>query len=124
MCFNEEGRGSEATEARFLPIKAKKPLHTGVRTGYNISLLYLSVYCVRVTFVVSTDCESCTRPISTNPASMEASEYGLTRRSCFVARRLEVVTVAGLLWISWSALGAAGFRFLFSFFFFERLLQV
>ena len=28
----------------------------------------------------------------------EAREYGLTRGTCFVARRLEVVAVAGLLW--------------------------
>ena len=28
---------------------------------------------------------------------MEAGEYGLTRGTCFVARRLEVVAVAGLL---------------------------
>ena len=28
---------------------------------------------------------------------MEACEYGLTRGTCFVARRLEVVAVAGLL---------------------------
>ena len=41
---------------------------------------------------------------------MEAGEYGLTRGTCFVARRLEVVAVAGLLWISWRGLGAAGFR--------------
>ena len=35
------------------------------------------------------DCESCTRPISTNPGSIEeACEYGLTRGTCFVARRL------------------------------------
>ena len=27
-------------------------------------------------FYVFTDCESCTRPISTNPVSMEAGEYG------------------------------------------------
>ena len=39
--------------------------------------------------------ESCTRPISTNPESMEASEHGLTRWTCFVARRLEVVAVPG-----------------------------
>ena len=48
---------------------------------------------------------------------MEAGEYGLTRGTCFVARRLEVVAVAGLLWISWCVLGAAGFIscfFLFS----------
>ena len=29
----------------------------------------------------------------------EACEYGLTRGTCFVARRLEAVAVAGLLWI-------------------------
>ena len=38
------------------------------------------------------------RPISTNPGCMEkACEYGLTRGTCFVARHLEVVAVAGLL---------------------------
>ena len=31
------------------------------------------------------------------PGTMEAGEYGLTRGTCFVARRLEVVDVAGLL---------------------------
>ena len=68
-----------------------------------------------------TDCESCTRPISTNPRSMEAGEYGLTRGTCFVARRLEVVAVAELLWISRCVLGAAGLRVFFSvFFFLER----
>ena len=77
---------------------------------------------VHVTFVVFTDCESCTRPISTNPGSMEASEYGLTHGTCFVARRLEVVTVAALVWISWCGLGvgrifSSFFQFLF---FFER----
>ena len=49
-----------------------------------------------------------------NLISMEAGEYGLTRGTCFVARRLEVVAVAGLLWISWCVLGAAK---LFSVFF-------
>ena len=53
-------------------------------------------------------------PIFTNPGSMEAGGYGLARGTCFVARRLEVVAVAGLLWISWCVLGAAGF---FSFLF-------
>ena len=75
-----------------------------------------------VTFVVFTDCGSCTRPISTNLRSMEAGEYGLTRRTCFVARCLEVVAVAGLLWISRCVLSAAGFFrvLIFDFFFFER----
>ena len=40
---------------------------------------------------------------------MEAGEYGLTRGTCFVARRLEVVAVAVLLWISWCVLGGADF---------------
>ena len=48
-----------------------------------------------------------------NPGSMEAGKYGLTRGMCFVARRLEVVAVAGLLWISWCGLGGAGFIFNF-----------
>ena len=43
---------------------------------------------------------------------MEAGEYRLTREACLVARRLEVVAVAGLLWISWCVLGGAGFRFI------------
>ena len=45
------------------------------------------------------DCESCTTPISTNPVSMEAGEHGLTQGMCFFAPRLEVVAVAGLMWI-------------------------
>ena len=79
-------------------------MHTGCH--YLISLSA----CVCVTFVVFTDCESCTRPTSTNSGSMEEGEYGLTRGTCFVARRLEVVAVARLLWISWCVVGAAGFR--------------
>ena len=47
---------------------------------------------------------------------MEEGEYGLTRRTCFAARRLELVAVAGLLSISWCVLGTARFRvFLFGF---------
>ena len=57
----------------------------------------------------------CTRPISTSPGSIEAGQYGLTRGTCFVARHLEVVAVAVLLWISCCILGAAGFRFFFRF---------
>ena len=49
---------------------------------------------------------------------MEAGEYGLTRGTCFVARRLEVVAVAGLLWNSWCVWGGADFLvFFFPFFF-------
>ena len=38
-----------------------------------------------LTFVVFTDCENCTRPIFTNPGSMEVGECGLTRGTCFAA---------------------------------------
>ena len=53
---------------------------------------------------------------------MEAVEYGLTRRTCSIAGRFELVAVAGLLWISCCVLGGAGFFavFLFVFFSFER----
>ena len=61
------------------------------------------------------NCESCTRPISTNPAFIEAGECALACGTCFVARRLEMVAVTGLLWISWCVLGAPGFRVFFSF---------
>ena len=44
---------------------------------------------------------------------MEAGEYGLKRGTCVVARRLEVVTVAGLLWISWCFWVRQDFVFLF-----------
>ena len=66
-------------------------------------------------------CENCVRPIPTNQGSMEAGVYGRTRGTCFVARRLEVVAVAGLLWISLCVLCAAGFRVIvFRFIFLER----
>ena len=97
-------------------LKGKTPLHIGMRTGchYFNSLSIRRSVClsvsVRVTFVVLTSCESCTRPTSTDPGSREAGEYVLTRGTCFVARRLEVVSIAGLLLISLCVLGEAGFR--------------
>ena len=54
---------------------------------------------MRVTFVVFTDCESCRGVIPINPGSMQAGKYKLTRATCFVFHYLEVVAVAGLLWI-------------------------
>ena len=69
--------------------------------------------------VFFSDGESCTRPISTNPESMERGEYGLTRGTCFFTRRLDVVAVAGLIWISWCVLGAAGFISSFYFLFYD-----
>ena len=91
----------------FFAFRQKSLLHVGVRTGchYLISLcvwhssflLIARDVSVCVTFVVFTDCESCTWPIFTNPGSMEAGECGLTRGTCFAARRLELVAVAGRL---------------------------
>ena len=80
---------------------------TGVRTGCHY-LIGLSV-CVCAIFVLFTDCESCTQPISTNPGSMEAGGYGLTCGTCFVARRLEVVAVC-LLYTSPSPRDQRGSR--------------
>ena len=80
---------------------------TGVRTGCHY-LISLCVY-VCVTYVVFTDCESCARPISTNAGSMEAGEHGLTRGTWFFALRLEVVAVAGRMWVSWCVFSGAGF---------------
>ena len=88
---------------------------------YLVCLFMCLSVCVCVTFVDFADCESCTRPISTNLGYMEAGEYGPTRGTCFAARLLEVVAVAGLLWNSWCVLGAAGFRVLFPVFFFLLL---
>ena len=84
-----------------------------------IKLVCLCASVCDIEFVVFTGCESCTRPISTNPGSMEAGEYGLTRGTCFLACRLELDAVAGLLWISWCVLGGADFSvfFFFDFFF-------
>ena len=41
---------------------------------------------------------------------MEAGEYGRTHGTYFVARRFEVVSIAGVLWNSCCVLGAVGFR--------------
>ena len=96
--------------------EAKNTVHTRVLTGpiFNKSVclsVRLSVYLsVCVTFEFFSDRENCAKPISTNPGSMEAGENGLTRGTCFVTRRLEVVAVTGMLWISSCILGAAGFR--------------
>ena len=50
---------------------------TGVRTGCHY-LISLSVcLSLRVIFVVFTDCESCTRPIFTNPGSVHFHKPGI-----------------------------------------------
>ena len=98
---NEARPRERSDRGRSLPY-GKKASYTGVRTGchYLISLSVGLSVSVCVTFVVFTGCESCTRPISTNPGSMKAGECGLKRGTCFVARFVELVAFAGLLWIS------------------------
>ena len=60
--------------------------------------------CVCVTLVVFIHCESCTRPISTNPGYTEASECCLKGATCFVAPVSR--------W--WRSPGRCGFRGVFS----------
>ena len=83
------------------PVFAFRQKAFSYRGVYRVPLFNLSV-CVSVSvcvtlFVVFTDYESCTRPIVTNPGSMEAGECGLTCGTWFAARRLELVAVAGRL---------------------------
>ena len=50
---------------------------------------------------------------------MEVGQYGLTRVTSFLACRLELDAVAGLLWLSWCVLGeGADFSVFFSSIFF------
>ena len=83
---------------------------TGVRTGcqYLISLSVCVLVC-NIEFVVFTDCKSCTRPICTNSRSMASRQNGLARGTCFIACRLELHAVTGLLWTPWYVLGGANF---------------
>ena len=63
---------------------------------FDLSVAMCVLVC-DIELVALTDCESCTRLISTNPGSMESGEHGLTCGAWVFARRLEVVAVAGLL---------------------------
>ena len=88
------------------------------RGAYRVPLFNLSVgLCVNVCviFVIFTDCESYTRPISTNPISMEAGKYKVMRETCFLACRHVLDAGAGLLWISWCVSGGTDFSVFISF---------
>ena len=93
------GRESEATEAVFC-LQTKKPFHTGVRTGchYVISLSSCLSVCVLCNIRRLTDCERCTRPVSTNPGSMEACEYGLTTSRRW-SRSTGCCGFSGVFWV-------------------------
>ena len=118
---NEARPRERSDRGRFLPSGKKASSYRG---AYRVPVFNLSV-CVSVcvTFAVLTDCESCTRTIFKNPGSMEAGECGRTRGTCFITCRLEVVTVAGLLWCSWCVFGGADFScvFFLDFFVFLRI---
>ena len=119
LYYNEARPRERSDRGRFLPLGKKASSYRG---AYRVPLYILSCLSVCVTSVVFTDCESCTRPISTNPGSMRAGEYGLPRVTCSVACRLELDAAAGLLGISWCVLGGADFSVFFSSIslFFER----
>ena len=96
--YNEARPKERSDRGYFLPLGIKA---SSYRVAYRVPLFNLSVRAsvsVCVIFVVFTD-DSCTRPTSTNPGSMGSGEYGL-RGTCFFARRLEFVAVAGLMWVS------------------------
>lgn len=52
---------------------------------------------VTFSFICMSDNESCMRAILTNSGSTEAGKLGITRGTCFVVRRPEMVAVAGIL---------------------------
>ena len=105
-----------------MPFFAYRPKSLLIPGSVRGAIVCLSVcVCVCVPFVVDTDCESCTRPVSTKPGSMEAGEYGLTRGTCFVARRCRggrgcraAVDIVVCFWVR------RDFVFFFSFSFNER----
>ena len=99
-----QGRESEATEA-FFCLEAKKA--SSYQDAYRVPLFSLSACMCNICRF--SDCESCTRPSSTNSGSMEAGECGVMSGTCFIARPLKVVVMAALQWISWCVVGGAGF---------------
>ena len=109
LIIMRQGRGSEATGAVFF-LRQKSLIPDCIQGA--IIYLFCRYVCVRVCdtkFVVFTDCDSCTRPISVNPVYMKADENGLTCGTCFFV-------FAGLLRLSWCVLGGVDF---FVFFFFD-----
>ena len=110
-------------EAKPFAYRQEKPLHAGVRTGCHYLLNYLLSLSVCLWM-----CNICRfywmRELYEGdfykPGIYGSGHDGLTRGTGFIARRFEVVAVAGLLWISWCVLGAALFRGGVRFSFFER----
>ena len=101
---------------------AKNPLHTW-RGAFRLPLYIYSSFVsgtICVFFRIIIDYESCTWPISTNPACKDAGELGLTRGTRFVGR-LELAAVAVLLSVFCGGfLSVAIFGLVFVFFPCER----
>ena len=134
-----QGRESEATEAVFC-LKGKKA--SSYRGAYRVPLsnwsACLSVSLSERPFVCLWMCNNILRCFywlrelyeadPTNPGYLKAGDCGQKRGTCFAACRLELVAVAGRLWISWRVIGEAGSpRFFFPFSFSSNahgLLQV
>ena len=90
--------------------------------GVSACLLFTALSVNVSYFRIISDCEGCAWTISTNLVSTDSGGLGLPCRNCFVVRSLELVPIAPLLRFRWCVLNAAGFRFIFSFFYFERAL--
>ena len=65
------------------PCQTYLPNSTGVRTGWKNLICLSTCRWACVTFVVVTDCQSCTRPTSTNPDlwRLRAEGWGVCRRT-------------------------------------------
>ena len=74
--YNEARPRERSDRGRFFPIGKKASSYRG---AIQVAIISFACLSVRVTFVVFTDFESCTRPISANPGSVEVGEHGQTR---------------------------------------------
>ena len=117
LSTSNEARPRERRDrGRFSTIGIKASSYRG---AYGVPLFNQSVCLCRCVYVKHSSFLLIARDVrgrfpQTRDQYVEAGECGRRRGTCFIARRLEVVAVAGLLWISWCVLGAAGF---FCFFF-------
>ena len=85
-------------------------------TGFHYAIVrsFVScIYCLEWFFII--DCDSCTKPISTNLADTEAGELRLTRETCFVAGCSELAAVTVLCF--WGPCRCVCFLMRFFFFF-------
>ena len=98
--MTRQERGSEATEGVFCLV-GKKVFYTAMRTGFHYLIVSLHVVlCLSAAYIA--DYKSCATTISLFPHTRglrEGTSWGLTRGACFIARSLELATVAEWLWL-------------------------